>query len=48
MSEIEAKLDAMGLVLPEAIKMPQGMVLPFSWVRPRGNYAYFASFCAQS
>ena len=46
MSEIEAKLDAMGLVLPEPIKLPQGIVRPFSWVRSRGNYAYVSGHIA--
>ena len=37
MSKIDAKLAELGLTLPEAIKVPEGMVLPFSWVRVRGN-----------
>ena len=40
MSEIESKLDAMGIVLPPPIKAPAGIVLPFSWVRIRGNRGY--------
>ena len=39
MSEIDAKLQAMGLVLPAPPKLPPGVVLPFSWVRVRGNRA---------
>lgn len=35
--QIEAKLDELGLVLPEPLKMPPGMTLPFPWVRVRGN-----------
>ena len=40
MSKIEAKLQALGLVLPEPMKTPTGMRLPFSWVRVRGNRAF--------
>jgi enamine deaminase RidA (YjgF/YER057c/UK114 family) len=38
--EIEAKLHELGLVLPRPTKNPPGLVLPFSWVRVRGNRAY--------
>ena len=38
--EVEAKLDALGLVLPGPTKTPPGLVLPFSWVRVRGDRAY--------
>lgn len=37
---VEAKLEEMGLVLPPPAKVPPGLVLPFSWVRVRGNRAY--------
>jgi enamine deaminase RidA (YjgF/YER057c/UK114 family) len=40
MSEIESKLDALGLVLPAPIQLPPGVVLPFSWVRVHGDRAY--------
>ncbi len=39
---IEAKLEALGLVLPEPLKAPPGMRLPFAQVRVRGNRAYIA------
>ena len=39
---IEAKLKELGLVLPEAYKPAQGLQLPFTWVRVRGNRAYIA------
>jgi enamine deaminase RidA (YjgF/YER057c/UK114 family) len=39
MSEIDAKLKAMGLVLPAPTKLPAGVVVPFSWVRVRGHRA---------
>jgi enamine deaminase RidA (YjgF/YER057c/UK114 family) len=38
--DIEAKLEELGLVLPGPIKTPPGLVLPFSWVRVRGDRAY--------
>ena len=37
---IESRLKALGLVLPEQFTPPVGTVLPFSWVRVRGNRAY--------
>ncbi len=40
MAEVEAKLDELGLVLPGPTKIPPGLVLPFSWVRVRGDRAY--------
>jgi enamine deaminase RidA (YjgF/YER057c/UK114 family) len=37
---VESKLKAMGLVLPEPVKVPAGVKLPFSWVRnPDGSIA---------
>ena len=38
--DVEAKLEELGLVLPEPLKTPPGLVLPFSWVRVRGERAY--------
>ena len=38
--EVEARLKEIVLVLPEPIKTPTGLVLPFSWVRARGDRAY--------
>ncbi len=37
MSKIEAKLQSLGLVLPKALKVPEGMTLPFPWVNVRGT-----------
>ena len=45
---IEAKLAALGLVLPEPLKLPPGMRLPFSWVRIRGNKAYISGHGPQN
>lgn len=39
---IEIKLQEMGLVLPEQIKVPPGVKLPFSFVRVWGNRAYIS------
>lgn len=37
---VEARLQALGLALPEPMKIPPGMKLPFTWVRVQGNRAY--------
>lgn len=37
---VREKLEAMGLALPEPAQDPPGLVLPFSWVRVRGNRAF--------
>jgi len=37
---VEAKLEEIGLALPVPTKTPPGLVLPFSWVRVRGDRAY--------
>jgi enamine deaminase RidA (YjgF/YER057c/UK114 family) len=39
---IEAKLEELGLVLPEPMQAPSGQQLPFSWVRVRANRAYIS------
>lgn len=40
--QIEAKLEALGLVLPVPIKTPPGVRLPFASVRTHGNRAYIS------
>ncbi len=40
--KIRAKLDQMGLELPQPMKTPPGMKLPFAWVRVSGNRAYIS------
>jgi enamine deaminase RidA (YjgF/YER057c/UK114 family) len=40
MSLIEARLAELGLVLPPPLQLPPGVVLPFPWVRVRGDRAY--------
>lgn len=39
MSAIEARLRALGLVLPEPVQTPPGVTLPFPWVRVIGSRA---------
>lgn len=40
MADIEAKLEQMGLKLPEPLQTPPGVVIPFSWVVVRGKHVY--------
>ena len=40
MAKIEVKIQELGLILPEPMKSPPGMRLPFAWVRVRGHRAY--------
>ena len=37
---IEQRLTELGLVLPEPMKLPPGLALPFPWVRVYGDRAY--------
>src|SRR5712692_724085 len=46
--KIEAKLEALGLTLPELFTPPVGTILPFSWVRIRGNRAYISGHAPQN
>jgi enamine deaminase RidA (YjgF/YER057c/UK114 family) len=39
---IEARMDELGLVIPEPLKLPPGVALPFPWVRVHGNRAYIS------
>jgi enamine deaminase RidA (YjgF/YER057c/UK114 family) len=39
---IEAKLEELGLVLPEPAKVPPGVKLPFPWVRVHGNRLFIS------
>ncbi len=47
MAEIENKLEALGLVLPQQLKLPAGMTLPFPWVSVRGNRVFVSGHGAQ-
>ena len=46
--QIEAKLAALGLTLPEQFTPPAETQLPFSWVRVRGNRAYISGHAPQN
>src|SRR5690349_5973639 len=48
MARIEAKLQAMGLVLPPPLKVPDGVVLPFRFVRVSGRRAWIAGHGPQA
>jgi len=48
MSLIERKLSEMELVLPEPMQLPDGMALPFPWVRIRGNMAFISGHGPQN
>ena len=43
---VEAKLEELGLVLPEPMRVPEGLRMPFSWVRVRANRAYVSGHVA--
>ena len=43
---VEARLEELGLTLPEPMQVPPGMTLPFTWVRVRGNRAYISGHVA--
>ena len=46
MARVEAKLEEMGLELPEPVKAPPGVRVPFAWVRVRGDRAYASGHAA--
>ena len=48
MSVIESKLHELGLVLPEPMKLPPGVTLPFPWVRVHGNRAFISGHGPQN
>jgi enamine deaminase RidA (YjgF/YER057c/UK114 family) len=45
---VEQRLTELGLELPEAAKLPAGVVLPFPWVRLRGNRAFISGHGPQA
>jgi enamine deaminase RidA (YjgF/YER057c/UK114 family) len=45
---IEAKLEGLGLVLPEQLLPPPGMAVPPTWIRVRGNIAYLSGQSARN
>jgi enamine deaminase RidA (YjgF/YER057c/UK114 family) len=46
--QIEARLEDLGLVLPQQLEVPPGLHLPFSWVRVRGDRAYVSGHAAMN
>lgn len=48
MAHIEARLQALGLALPEPLILPPGVALPFPWVRLHGNRAYVSGHGPQN
>jgi enamine deaminase RidA (YjgF/YER057c/UK114 family) len=42
MAKVEERIAALGLVLPEALKAPPGVVLPFQLVRISGTRAFIS------
>lgn len=48
MAKIEAKLAALGLVLPPPLKAPPGVVLPFQFVRVSGRRAFVSGHGPQA
>lgn len=40
--QVEARLQALGLTLPQPFQSPPGFAIPFFWVRVRGDRAYLA------
>jgi len=48
MSRIEERLAALGLALPAQVKPPQGVVLPFQFVRVVGTRAYISGHSPQN
>jgi enamine deaminase RidA (YjgF/YER057c/UK114 family) len=40
--EVERKIAELGLTLPQPLKVPAGVRVPFSWIRVRGNRAYIS------
>jgi enamine deaminase RidA (YjgF/YER057c/UK114 family) len=47
-ASIDDRISALGLVLPEPLKLPPRVVLPFPWVRVHGNRAYVSGHSAQN
>ena len=46
--QVEEKLKALGLTLPQPVKAPAGVKLPFSWVRVRGNRVFISGHPPQN
>ena len=48
MSKVAEKLAQIGLVLPDELQPPAGLVLPFSWVNVRGETVYVSGHGPQN
>jgi enamine deaminase RidA (YjgF/YER057c/UK114 family) len=46
--KVEAMLAQLGFFLPEPMKLPPGLELPFPWVRVHGNRAYVSGHGPQN
>jgi enamine deaminase RidA (YjgF/YER057c/UK114 family) len=46
--QVEARLEALGLALPQPFQSPPGLAIPFLWVRVSGNRAYLAGHGPQA
>ena len=47
-NQIETKLDALGLKIPERLKVPSNVKTPSTWVRVRGDKAYISGHGPQN
>jgi enamine deaminase RidA (YjgF/YER057c/UK114 family) len=47
-SKIEERLQELGLTLPPRLPLPDGVILPFPWVRVHGNRAFVSGHAAQN
>ena len=48
MSSVAAKLESLGLVLPQPMKIPEGVTLPFPWVSVRGDRVFVSGHLPQN
>jgi enamine deaminase RidA (YjgF/YER057c/UK114 family) len=40
--EVERRLQELGIVLPQPVKAPPGVKIPFAWIRLHGDRAYLS------
>ena len=48
MSTVESRLKELGLTLPEPLKPPNGIALPFPWIRVHGSRAFISGHGPQN
>ena len=48
MSSVAAKLESLGLVLPQPLKIPEGVTLPCPWVSVRGERVFVSGHLPQN